>query len=515
MNVYALVHSRILDALQALQADGALPAGLDFRNVEVAPPRDAAHGDLASNAALVLAKAAKMKPRDIAQLLADKLKADPDIERIEVAGPGFVNLGFRPAFWHGVVAAILKAGPAYGRAQAGRNEKVDVEFVSANPTGPMHVGHGRGAVFGDALANLLAFAGYDVTREYYVNDAGAQVDALARSAYLRYREALGEAIGEIPAGLYPGDYLKPVGQALQKEYGPTLLNFPEERWLPLVRESTVAAMLAMIKEDLAALSIRHDVFFSERSLTRGKDEVAETIEELRRKNLVFEGRLEKPKGHDDGDWEDREQTLFKSTAFGDDVDRALMKSDGSYTYFAADMAYHHNKLGRGFKHLINVFGADHAGYLTRVKAIVAALSDGAADLDIKVCQMVRLLRAGEPVAMSKRAGTFVTLREVVDEVGRDPVRFMMLYRKNDAPLDFDLAKVVEQSKDNPVFYVQYAHARAKSVFRNVQEAFPTFTEGAPEVANADLSRLQDPGEIELITQARGLPQPRRGGRARP
>ena len=505
MNVYALVHSRIITALQALQADGALPAGLDFRNVEVAPPRDAAHGDLASNAALVLAKAAKMKPRDIAQLLADKLKADPDIEKIEVAGPGFVNLGFRPAFWHGVVAAILTAGPAYGRVQAGRNEKVDVEFVSANPTGPMHVGHCRGAVFGDALANLLAFAGYDVTREYYVNDAGAQVDALARSAYLRYREALGEAIGEIPTGLYPGDYLKPVGQALQRQYGPTLLNFPEERWLPLVRESTVAAMLAMIKEDLAALSIRHDVFFSERSLTRGKDEVAETIEELRRKNLVFEGRLEKPKGHDDADWEDREQTLFKSTAFGDDVDRALMKSDGSYTYFAADMAYHHNKLARGFKHLINVFGADHAGYLTRVKAIVAALSDGAADLDIKVCQMVRLLRAGEPVAMSKRAGTFVTLREVVDEVGRDPVRFMMLYRKNDAPLDFDLAKVLEQSKDNPVFYVQYAHARAKSVFRNVREVFPALTEGAPEVANADLSRLQDPGEIELIRKLAAFP----------
>ncbi len=505
MNVYALVHARILAALQALQADGALPAGLDFAHVEVVPPREATHGDLASNAALVLAKAAKMKPREIADKLAAKLKADADIDRIEVAGPGFLNLSFRAAFWHRVVAAILKQGPAYGRADLGRGERIDVEYVSANPTGPMHVGHCRGAVFGDALVNLLQFAGYQVTREYYVNDAGAQVDALARSAFLRYREALGKNIGEIPAGLYPGDYLKPVGQALADEHGHSLLNFPEERWLPLVREAAVAAMLAMIKEDLAALDIRHDTFFSERSLTRGKDEVAETIEELRRKGLVFQGRLEKPKGHDDGDWEDREQTLFKSTAFGDDVDRALMKSDGSYTYFAADMAYHHNKLSRGFKHLINVFGADHAGYLARVKAAVAALSDGKADLDIKVCQLVRLFRAGEPVRMSKRAGTFVTLREVVDEVGRDPVRFMMLYRKNDAPLDFDLAKVVEQSKDNPVFYVQYAHARAQSVFRNAGEVFPSLNVDAPEVLNADLSLLQDAGEIDLIRKLAAFP----------
>ena len=505
MNVYALVHSRILAALQALQADGALAQGLDFANVEVAPPRDAAHGDLACNAALVLAKAAKMKPRDIADKLAEKLEADADIDKIEVAGPGFLNLSLRPAFWHGVVAAILKEGADYGRANLGRGEPANVEFVSTNPTGPIHVGHGRGAVFGDALCNLLQFAGYEVTREYYVNDAGAQVDALARSAYLRYREALGEDIGEIPAGLYPGDYLKPVGQALAAEHGPSLLNFPEERWLPLVREAAIAAMLAMIKEDLAALDIRHDVFFSERSLTHGKDEVAETIEELRRKGLVFEGRLEKPKGHDDADWEDREQTLFKSTAFGDDVDRALMKSDGSYTYFAADMAYHHNKLARGFKHLINVFGADHAGYLTRVKAAVAALSDGKADLDIKVCQLVRLFRAGKPVAMSKRAGTFVTLREVVDEVGRDPVRFMMLYRKNDAPLDFDLAKVLEQSKDNPVFYVQYAHARAQSVFRMAKEVFPRLSADAPEVLNADLGRLQDVGEIDLIKKLAAFP----------
>jgi len=505
MNVYALVHARILAALEALQADGVLPEGLDFANVEVAPPRDASHGDLASNAAMVLAKAAKTKPRDIAEKLAEKLGSDADIERIEVAGPGFVNLTFRPAFWRGVVTSILKQGDDYGRADLGHGEKAIVEYVSVNPTGPMHVGHGRGASFGDALCNLLAFVGYDVTREYYVNDAGAQVDTLARSAYLRYREALGEEIGEIPAGLYPGDYLKPLGQALAREHGHTLLNLPEERWLPIVREAAIAAMLALIKDDLGALHVRHDVFFSERSLTSGSDEVAETIEELRKKGLVFEGRLEKPKGHDEADWEDREQTLFRSTAFGDDVDRALMKSDGSYTYFAADMAYHHNKLARGFKHLINVFGADHAGYLTRVKAAVAALSDGKADLDIKVCQLVRLTRAGEPVRMSKRSGAFVTLREVVDEVGSDPVRFMMLYRKNDAPLDFDLAKVVEQSKDNPVFYVQYAHARAQSVFRNVLEAFPDLYPEAQEVLNADLSLLNDTGEVDLMRKLAAFP----------
>jgi arginyl-tRNA synthetase len=506
MNAYTTVRGRILAALQSLQAEGALPGALDFAKIEVAPPREAAHGDLATNAALVLAKPAGLKPRDIAEKLSSELKADADVERIEVAGPGFLNFTFRPAFWHRVVAAILQAGAAYGRADWGRGERVDIEYVSANPTGPMHVGHCRGAVFGDALANLLAFVGYDVTREYYVNDAGAQVDALARSAFLRYREALGEDIGEIPPGLYPGDYLKPVGQAIAAEHGPALVNYPEERWLPLVRERAVAAMLEGIKGDLAALDIRHDVFFSERSLTQGKDEVAETIAELRRKGLVFQGRLEKPKGHDDDDWEDREQTLFRSTAFGDDVDRALMKSDGSYTYFAADMAYHHNKLARGFTHLINVFGADHAGYLTRVKAAVAALSDGKADLDIKVCQLVRLFRSGEPVRMSKRAGTFVTLRDVVDEVGRDPVRFMMLYRKNDAPLDFDLAKVLEQSKDNPVFYVQYAHARAHSVLRNVRDTLPGLATDAAGLAAADLARLEDAGEIDIIKKLAAFPQ---------
>ena len=505
MNVHALVHARIVSALEALQREGALPAGLDFANVEVSPPRDAAHGDLASNAALVLARAAKMKPRDIAEKLAEKLRAQPDVETVDVAGAGFLNLRFAPSFWQAVVTTILKNGAAYGRVDLGHGERVNVEYVSANPTGPMHVGHCRGAVFGDALASLLAFVGYDVTREYYINDAGAQVDMLARSAFLRYREALGEDIGEIQAGLYPGDYLKPVGAALAQEHGHTLLNFPEERWLPIVREAAIAAMLAVIKEDLAALNVKHDVFFSERSLTTGEDEIKATIDELRQKGLVYEGRLEKPKGHDDDEWEDREQTLFRSTDFGDDVDRALLKSDGSYTYFAADMAYHHNKLARGFQHLINVFGADHAGYLMRVKATVAALSGGKVDLDIKVCQLVRLLRAGEPVKMSKRAGTFVTLRDVVDEVGRDPVRFMMLYRKNDAALDFDLAKVLEQSKDNPVFYVQYGHARAKSVFRNARQIFPTLSEDSQDVLGADLSLLSDPGEIDLMKRLAAFP----------
>ncbi|HEY7669879.1 MAG TPA: arginine--tRNA ligase, partial [Hyphomicrobium sp.] len=398
-------------------------------------------------------------------------------------------------------------GSHYGRSSLGKGETVNVEYVSANPTGPMHVGHGRGAVFGDALCNLLEFAGYKVTREYYVNDAGGQVDVLARSAFLRYREALGEEIGEIPAGLYPGDYLKPIGVALAKKHGRTLLQKPEEDWLPIVRAAAVKPLLKEIKADLAALNIKHDKFFSEASLTSGKtDKVKAAIEALRKRGLIYEGRLPRPKGHDDEEWEDREQTLFKSTAFGDDVDRALMKSDGSYTYFAGDVAYHYDKLKRGFDHYRNVFGADHIGYIPRIKAAMAALSDGKADFAILVCQLVKVLRAGEPVRMSKRAGTFVTLRDVVDEVGRDPVRFMMLMRKNDAPLDFDLAKVVEQSKDNPVFYVQYAHARAASLFRNAHEVFPGLTKNSPAVREADLSPLTDPGELDLIKRLAFFPR---------
>jgi arginyl-tRNA synthetase len=498
MDVFADVEGRIAAALAALQAEGALPADLALTGFEVTTPREASHGDLATNAALVLAKPARMKPRDIAEKLKAMLASEPGVRSVEVAGPGFLNLTFEPAFWQNLVTAILKDGAEYGRSDLGKSERVNVEYVSANPTGPMHVGHCRGAVFGDALASLLRFVGYEVTREYYINDAGGQVDVLARSALLRYREALGEDIGGIPEGLYPGDYLKPVGAALAREHSRALLDKPEAEWLPIVRAAAVAAMLDMIRDDLAALDIRHDVFFSEQSLTSGGgDEVAAAIQALREKGLIYRGRLPRPKGHDDAEWEDREQTLFRSTAFGDDVDRALQKSDGGYTYFASDIAYHYTKLQRGFRHLINVFGADHIGYIPRMKAAVAALSDGQADFDIKVCQLVKLFRAGEPVRMSKRAGTFVTLRDVVDEVGRDPVRFMMLMRKNDAPLDFDFAKVTEQSKDNPVFYVQYAHARAASVFRNALEAFPDLDK-ARAVAEADLTRLSDAGEIALI-----------------
>jgi arginyl-tRNA synthetase len=499
MNVFARVEQRVVAALETLKSEGTLPADLTVSGIEVSTPRDPAHGDLATNAALVLAKAARMKPRDIADKLREKLEVDADVAEAEVAGPGFLNLTFTPAFWQGLVRTILEEGADYGRATLGKGETVNVEYVSANPTGPMHVGHCRGAVFGDALCNLLAFAGYEVTREYYVNDAGGQVDVLARSVFLRYREALGDDIGEIPPGLYPGDYLKPIGAALAKKHGRDLLQKPEADWLPIVRAAAVKPLLKEIKADLAALNIKHDTFFSEASLTSGKkDKVKAAIEALRKKGLIYEGRLPRPKGHDDEEWEDREQTLFKSTEFGDDVDRALMKSDGSYTYFAGDVAYHYDKLQRGFDHYRNIFGADHIGYISRIKAAVAALSDGKADFAILVCQLVKVLRAGEPVRMSKRAGTFVTLRDVVDEVGRDPVRFMMLMRKNDAPLDFDLAKVVEQSKDNPVFYVQYAHARAASLFRNAQEVFPELAEGSAAVHEADLSPLTDPGELDLI-----------------
>ena len=513
MSIFAFIAAALDGLLDDMEQAGELPVGLDRRSVTVEPPRDASHGDMATNAAMVLAKPARMKPRDIADALVAELAALPGYVKVEVAGPGFVNISLAPDRWQSVIADVRGGGERYGASDLGKGEKLLIEYVSANPTGPMHVGHGRGAVFGDSLANLLAFAGYAVTREYYVNDAGAQVDVLARSAFLRYREALGEDIGEIPAGLYPGDYLKPVGAALAKKFGDSLLkqSNDERAWLPIVRAEAIAAMLVMIKEDLAALDIRHEVFFSERSLTEeGKDEIAETIAELRAKGLVFEGRLERPKGHDADDWEDREQTLFKSTDFGDDVDRALMKSDGSYTYFAGDMAYHHNKLARGFRHLINVFGADHTGYIKRMQAAVAALSGGKADLDIKVCQLVRLLRGGEPVKMSKRAGTFVTLREVVDEVGSDPIRFMMLYRKNDAALDFDLAKVVEKSKDNPVFYVQYAHARAHSIFRNAAEAFSEIGPRDSDVTGADTSLLTDDGELDLLRRLALFPRTAEG-----
>jgi arginyl-tRNA synthetase len=507
MNIYELVDGQVRAAIAGLQAEGRLPAALPLTGLETQEPRDPSHGDLASNAALVLAKPARMKPREIAELIKGKLAGAGLLAGVEVAGPGFLNLTLSASAWHDVVRAVLAAGDRYGESNLGAGQRVDIEYVSANPTGPMHVGHCRGAVFGDVLANLMSFAGYRVTREYYINDAGAQVDKLGRSTFLRYREALGESIGAIPEGLYPGDYLKPVGVALARAHGPALKAMAEGQWLEICRQAAVEAQLAEIKADLAKLGVRHDVFFSERSLVAGGvDKVKSAIAALEARGLIFRGRLPRPKGHDDDDWEDREQTLFRSTAFGDDMDRALAKSDGSYTYFAGDVAYHYDKLQRGFDHYFNVLGADHVGYIPRLKAVVAALSDGKASYETPVCQLVKVLRNGEPVRMSKRAGTFVALSDVVDEVGRDPVRFMMLTRKSDSPLDFDLVKVVEQSKDNPVFYVQYAHARAASVFRNVRVTFADLADPDWQPAKADLGTLTDPGEIDIVKRLARFPR---------
>jgi arginyl-tRNA synthetase len=507
MNPFALFNNHVRDAVTLLANTGAINGTGDMNRIVVEPPRDESHGDLATNAAMVLSKDVGKKPRELAVLIAQKILQIPHVTKAEIAGPGFINISLEPAFWLDVLRAALNAGQEYGRSDFGKNESVNVEYVSANPTGPMHVGHGRGAVFGDALANLLAFSDHKVTREYYVNDAGAQVDVLARSAYLRYREALGENIGAIPEGLYPGEYLKPVGQALAKQHGKSLLEKPEAEWLPLVRSVAIDSMLEMIRNDLAALAIRHEVFFSERSLSIGKqDKVAGAIETLQKAGHIYEGRLPPPKGQLPEDWEDREQTLFRSTSFGDDIDRPLKKSDGSYTYFASDIAYHWDKIERGFKTLIDVWGADHGGYVKRMQAAVAALSSNTVKLDVKLCQLVRLLRGGEPVKMSKRAGDFVTLREVVDEVGPDAVRFMMLFRKNDAVLDFDLDKVIEQSRENPVFYVQYAHARAKSVFRNAHEVLKGL-KITPEIfLKTPIERLTDPGELSLIKRIAEWPR---------
>jgi arginyl-tRNA synthetase len=509
-NIFAEMLDRVHRANDELIAAGVLPAEIDQSRIAVEPPRDPAHGDMATNAAMVLAKDAGRKPRELAETIAAKLRADELVGAVEVAGPGFINLTLKPTAWSEALRNAVRLGSRYGSSDIGRGVPVNVEYVSANPTGPMHIGHGRGAVFGDALANLLVFTGFNVTREYYVNDAGAQVDVLARSAYLRYREALGESIGAIPEGLYPGDYLKSVGSALAAEFGNALLDRSEAEWLPIVRDVAVGVMMVMIRDDLAALNITQEVFFSERSLVHGDtDLVAATIDWLRRHDLVYEGRLPPPKGAPVEDWEDREQTLFRSTAFGDDSDRPLMKSDGSYTYFASDIAYHRTKLERGFRVLIDIWGADHGGYIKRLQAAVAALSDRKADLDVKLIQLVKLLRAGEPVKMSKRAGEFVTLREVVDEVGRDAVRFMMLFRRNDAALDFDLAKVIEQSRDNPVFYVQYGHARGQSVFRNARAAFadlPGDFADLAVLAEARLERLSDPAEVALMRRVALYPR---------
>jgi len=513
LHLFADVLARVHAICAGLAAEGNWPAGIDYSRVVVEPPRDPSHGDMATNAAMVLAKDAKAKPRDLAEAIASRLRADELIAAVDVAGPGFINLTLKPEAWAEALRTVLREGEVYGRiAPLAGAAKVNVEYVSANPTGPMHVGHCRGAVFGDALCSLLQFAGRDVTREYYINDAGAQVDVLARSAFLRYREALGEDIGSIPEGLYPGDYLKPVGQALVAEHGDRLRAMREAQWLPIVRARAIAMMMDEIKGDLAALNIHHDVFFSERSLIEsGNNKVAETIDYLRSRGDIYEGSLPPPKGKPVEDYEDRIQTLFRATAYGDDVDRPLIKSDSSYTYFASDIANHRNKFERGFTDLIDVFGADHGGYIKRMQAAVKAVTAGEATLDVKIVQLVRLLRNGEPVKMSKRSGDFVTLREVVDEVGNDAVRFMMLYRKNDAVLDFDLAKVIEQSRDNPVFYVQYGHARGHSIFRNArEEVVPDLPEDAAArvayLASAPVERLTDPAELDLLKRLALFPR---------
>jgi len=502
MNLFSDIRTLVIDSLNGMVADGALPDGLVFDNVTVEPPRDPLHGDMATNAAMVLAKPAGQKPRDIADALAVRLVADPRVSSAEVAGPGFLNLRLDVSVWQGLPKAILSAGVTYGQSSVGQGKKVNVEYVSANPTGPLHVGHTRGAVFGDALASLLDYAGYDVTREYYINDGGAQVDVLARSVYLRYLEAHGQDVA-FEDGTYPGDYLIQVGEDLKAKVGDAFVGKGEQFWLEEVRAFATEAMMQLIREDLAQLGVKMDKFFSEKSLY-GTGLIEAAIKDLDDKGLIYTGVLEPPKGKKPEDWEPREQTLFKSTAHGDDVDRPIMKSDGSWTYFAPDIAYHYDKVQRGYDLLIDVFGADHGGYVKRMKAAVSALSDGKTPLDIKLTQLVRLFKNGEPFKMSKRAGTFVTLRDVVDQVGPDVTRFVMLTRKNDAPLDFDFDKVMEQSKDNPVFYVQYAHARVNSVLRKATEAGIAIDDAT--LAQADLGDMTHESELAVARKLAEWPR---------
>lgn len=502
MNFFNQFHAQIASIITTLGQDGTLPTDLDTSRISCEPPRDSSHGDIATNAAMVLCKQAKMKPRDLAEMLSTEIKKLDNVVAVEVAGPGFINIRLANGFWHERVRDVLKAGTDWGQSDLGKGQTVNVEYVSANPTGPMHVGHGRGAVVGDALAALLAKAGYDVTKEYYINDAGAQVDVLARSAHLRYRESFGEDI-TIPEGLYPGDYLVAVGEQLKEKFGDQFLNEDEEAWLPIIRPFAIDAMMALIRTDLAALGVHHDVFSSERALVEN-NAVDKAIAHLEGLDLIYTGVLEPPKGKTPEDWEPRPQLLFKASDFGDDVDRPLKKSDGSNTYFANDIAYHFDKYQRGSNLMIDVFGADHGGYVKRMKAAVKAMSQDQATLDVKLAQMVNLMDNGEPVKMSKRAGTFVTLRDVIDKVGKDVVRFMMLTRKNDAQLEFDFAKVTEQSKDNPVFYVQYAHARYHSVLRKLNEEMPDLDINNLQAAN--LSLLQDDSELKLMRQMAEWPR---------
>ncbi|KRB53101.1 arginine--tRNA ligase [Rhizobium sp. Root708] len=506
MNLFTDFEARIKTALEQIDLVKEKRSELDFGRIAIEPPRDASHGEVATNAAMVLAKPLGTNPRALAEIITAKLKEDADIAEVSVAGPGFINLKLSVGYWQRLLASMIEAGTDYGRSSLGTGSRVNVEYVSANPTGPMHVGHCRGAVVGDALANLLTFAGFDVVKEYYINDAGSQIDVLARSVFLRYREALGEKIGEIPSGLYPGDYLVPVGESLASDYGVRLHNMPEEEWMPIVKDRTIDAMMVMIREDLAALNVHHDVFFSERTLhANGAAAIRTAINDLTFKGHVYKGTLPPPKGQLPEDWEDREQTLFRSTEVGDDMDRPLIKSDGSYTYFAADVAYFKNKFDRGFNEMIYVLGADHGGYVKRLEAVARGVSEGKAKLTVLLCQLVKLFRDGEPVKMSKRSGDFVTLRDVVEEVGRDSVRFMMLYRKSSEPLDFDFAKVTEQSKDNPVFYVQYAHARCMSVFRQAKEAFPDL-DVSPSVLAQAVAGIKDSAELQLVAKVAEFPR---------
>jgi arginyl-tRNA synthetase len=503
MNPFAEIRADVVAAIEAAQADGSLPAALPLDRVAVEPPRDPGHGDAATNAALILAKPAGRVPMELAELLAARLETLPKIAAARAAKPGFVNLTLADAFWRAQIRVVLQAGADYGAADLGRGTAINVEYCSANPTGPLHVGHGRGTVFGDALANLLAKMGWAVTREYYINDAGSQIDQLARSAWLRYREALGDEIGAIPEGLYPGDYLIPVGHALAASEGTRWRDVAETQWLPLFRARTLDAMMALIRGDLTAMGVHHDVFVSEAALVE-EGRVDEAAGLLESEGLTYVGTLPAPKGKPADDWEPVPLPLFRATQFGDDSDRPLKSSKGEWTYFAKDVAYHLDKLRRNFAELIDVWGADHGGYIKRMQAGVRALSAERVVLDVKICQLVNLLDGGQPLRMSKRAGRIVTLRDVIDEVGKDVLRFIMLTRRNDAPLDFDLAKVTEQSRDNPVWYVQYAHARIASVLRHAQAAGLAVDRAS--LADAPVDLLTDPSELGLIRQIATWPR---------
>lgn len=497
MNIFQEYRNHLVDILSQMAQAGDLPAGTDFSRVTVEPPRDATHGDMSTNAAMVLAKPAGKNPRQLGEAIAEKIKALNGVTDVNVAGPGFVNFRLDASAWLATIGNVLSTGVDYGNSRMGQNKKVNIEYVSANPTGPLTVGHARGAVVGDALASLMKKAGYDVTREYYINDAGNQVNILGRSVYLRYREALGENIGDIPPGFYPGEYLKDVGQMLAKRDGDKWLGKDEAEWHPVCKAAALEMMLAEIKFDLNDMGIHHDVFSSEQAvIDAGAVEKAYKV--LEDQGLIYTGVLEPPKGKKPDDWEERPQTLFRATQFGDDTDRPLKKSDGSWTYFANDIAYHWDKYNRGSTHLIDILGADHGGYVKRIRAAVKAVSGGTADVDVKLCQIVHTFDNGEPVRMSKRAGTFVTLRDMLDKVGKDVIRFIMLTRSSDQTLEFDFAKVVEQSKDNPVFYVQYAHARCHSVLRNAKEMFAGLDTAAAALTGANVARLNSEDELKLV-----------------